>query len=56
MQPNAHIQYLIKFVHTRKEIHGKQVYMADGKNEIINLIDDILYNTKQKDYKNRNKS
>jgi hypothetical protein len=47
--------YLIKFVHTRKEFHGKQVYMANGKNEIINFVDDILYNNKQKDYKNRNK-
>ena len=30
--------YLLKFVHTRKEIHGKQVYMAYGKNEIINFV------------------
>jgi hypothetical protein len=47
--------YLIKFVHTTKEIHGKLVYLADGKNEIINFVVDILYNTKQKDYENRDK-
>jgi len=47
--------YLIKFVHTRKEIHGKQVYMAYGEKEIIYFVDDILYNTKEKHSKNRNK-
>jgi hypothetical protein len=55
MQPNVHILHLLKFVHTGKDIHGKQVYMADGKNEIINFVVDILYNTKQKDYKHGNK-
>jgi len=47
--------YLIKCVHTEKEIHGKEVYMVDSKNEIIDFVDDILYNTKQKYYKNSNK-
>jgi len=27
--------YLITLMHTRKVSHGKVVYLADGKNEII---------------------
>jgi len=35
MKCNLMFIYLIKCMHTRKVSRGKQVYVADGKNEII---------------------
>jgi hypothetical protein len=37
MKCNLMLVYLIKYMHTRKENRAKQVYVADGKNEIINF-------------------
>ena len=44
MKYNLMFTYLIKCRHTRKESRGKQVYMADGKNEIINFAILIVLN------------